>query len=121
MSAAFFRGFAVFCLIAHSPLRTLADSRRPPTPPPVQRSWFLDSLAGWTGRLCSDEVPVFCSIDRWGQLASTALHPYSVARVLRRALTRAGVVGERDSGHSLRRGFATWATRNQWSPKALME
>ncbi|PMU07221.1 Tn3 family resolvase [Pseudomonas sp. FW305-20] len=65
--------------------------------------------------------PVFRSIDRWGHLGPAALHPYSVARVLRRALTRGGVAGERYSGHSLRRGFATWATRNQWSPKALME
>ncbi|VVO09583.1 hypothetical protein PS712_03346 [Pseudomonas fluorescens] len=65
--------------------------------------------------------PVFCSIDRWGHLSSEALHPYSVARVLRRALTRGGVAGERYSGHSLRRGFATWATSNHWSPKALME
>ena len=44
-----------------------------------------------------------------------------MARVLRRALTRGVVAGERYSGHSLRRGFATWASRNQWSPKALME
>ncbi|MBI6565378.1 tyrosine-type recombinase/integrase [Pseudomonas synxantha] len=55
-----------------------------------------------------------------GHLASTTLHPYSFSRVLRRALTRSGVAGERHSGHSLRHGFATWASRNQWSPKALM-
>ncbi|WP_448647356.1 tyrosine-type recombinase/integrase [Pseudomonas mohnii] len=28
---------------------------------------------------------------------------------------------ERYSDHSLRRGFATWASHNQWSPKALMD
>ncbi|MEJ5057549.1 MULTISPECIES: tyrosine-type recombinase/integrase [unclassified Pseudomonas] len=65
--------------------------------------------------------PVFCSIDSWAHLAPAAFHPYSVARVLRRALTRGGVAGSRYSGHSLRRGFATWASRNQWSPKALKE
>ncbi|MFJ2694574.1 tyrosine-type recombinase/integrase [Pseudomonas sp. NPDC087336] len=64
---------------------------------------------------------MFCGIDRWGHLSPEALHPYSVTRVLRWALTRGGVAGERYSGHSLRRGFATWATRNQWSTKALME
>jgi hypothetical protein len=30
------------------------------------------------------------------------------------------LVGERYSGHSPRRGFATWSNRNQWSPEALM-
>lgn len=58
------------------------------------------------------EGPVFCGIDRWGHLSPTALHPNSVSRVLQRALARAGVVGERYSGHSLRRGFAIWATRS---------
>ncbi|EJN26979.1 hypothetical protein PMI35_03672 [Pseudomonas sp. GM78] len=33
--------------------------------------------------------PVFCGIDRWGNLSTEVLHPYGVARVLRRALTRA--------------------------------
>jgi integrase len=65
--------------------------------------------------------PVFCGIDRWGHLSAEPLHPHSVSRVLHRALTRGGVVGERYSGHSLRRGFATGAARNQWSPKALMK
>jgi len=119
MSAVFFRGFAVFCLTAHSPFRILADSRKPPTSPPVQRSSFLDSLAGWTGRLCLEDAPVFCSIDRWGNLASTVLRLYSVSRGAPGVdALRSG--GERYSGHSMRRGFLTWATRNQWSLKALM-
>lgn len=89
--------------------------------PALKRLCPVQAYEEWLSLSQLQEGPVFCSIDRWGHLSSEALHPYSVARVVRRALTRAGVTGERYSGHSLRRGFATWATRNQWSPKALME
>lgn len=89
--------------------------------PALKRLCPVQAYEDWLALSQLQAGPVFCSIDRWGHLAPTALHPYSVSRVLRRALTRGGVAGERYSGHSLRRGFATWATRNQWSPKALME
>ncbi|WP_110946609.1 site-specific integrase [Pseudomonas bohemica] len=59
-------------------------------------------------------------IDRWGHLHA-GLHSYSVSRVLRRAFERARLNAEGYSGHSLRRGFATWASANQWSAKALMD
>jgi integrase len=89
--------------------------------PALKRLCPVQAYEDWLALSQLQAGPVFCSIDRWGHLAPTALHPYSVSRVLRRALTRGGVSGERYSGHSLRRGFATWATRNQWSPKDLME
>lgn len=40
--------------------------------------------------------------------------------LLRRMLARAGVPAALYTGHSLRRGFATWATANGWELKALM-
>ncbi|APC18316.1 recombinase [Pseudomonas frederiksbergensis] len=89
--------------------------------PALQRLCPVQAYEEWLTLSQLQQGPVFCGIDRWGHLAPTAMHPYSVSRVLQRALTRAGVVGERYSGHSLRRGFATWASRNQWSPKALMD
>ncbi|HCF3841116.1 TPA: tyrosine-type recombinase/integrase [Pseudomonas aeruginosa] len=48
------------------------------------------------------------------------MHAYSVSRILRRVMLCSGLEGQRFSSHSLRRGFATWASRNQWSAKALM-
>jgi integrase len=60
------------------------------------------------------------NIDRWGRLGD-GLHSYSVPRILRRAFQRSGLENERYSGHSLRRGFATWPSANQWSAKALMD
>lgn len=64
--------------------------------------------------------PVFPAIDRWGHLSMRALHPHSVSPLLRAILTRAGLPAELYSSHSLRRGFATWATHNGWDQKALM-
>ncbi|MBF8162722.1 site-specific integrase [Pseudomonas mendocina] len=65
--------------------------------------------------------PVFRSIDRWGHLGEKGLHPNSVVPLLRAVLQAAGLPGELYSSHSLRRGFATWATRNSWDLKALMQ
>ncbi|MHC8381905.1 site-specific integrase [Pseudomonas sp. LB3P14] len=89
--------------------------------PALKRLCPVQAYEEWLTLSQLQRGPVFCGIDRWGHLSTEAMHPYSVARVLRRALTRGGVAGERFSGHSLRRGFATWASRNKWSPKALME
>lgn len=60
------------------------------------------------------------NVDRWGRLGD-GLHSYSVPRILRRAFHRSGLEDKGYSGHSLRRGFATWASANQWSAKALMD
>lgn len=66
------------------------------------------------------EGPLFRGIDRWGHLGTEGLHANSVIPLLRQALNRAGVPGEQYSSHSLRRGFATWASANGWDLKALM-
>lgn len=89
--------------------------------PALVRLCTVQAYEEWLSLSQLQEGLVFCRIDRWGHLSTEALHPNSVARVLRRALTRAGIAGKRYSGHSLRRGFATWATRNQRSPRALIE
>ncbi|BCR26215.1 site-specific integrase [Aquipseudomonas alcaligenes] len=63
---------------------------------------------------------VFCRLDRWGHLGEEALHPGSLISLLRNILHRAGIPAEMYTSHSLRRGFATWATANGWDIKALM-
>lgn len=69
-----------------------------------------------------EEGPVFQGINRWGQLSGKALHPNSLIALLRTWLAQAGIEGARGfSSHSLRRGFASWASSNQWDLKALME
>ncbi|ROL70675.1 site-specific integrase [Pseudomonas vranovensis] len=64
--------------------------------------------------------PVFRKLDRWGNLGEQALNSNSLIGLLRRILERAGVPAALYTGHSLRRGFATWATSNGWELKALM-
>ena len=56
---------------------------------------------------------VFRRLDRWGHLNDRALHPGSLISLLRQILQRAGIPAELYTSHSLRRGFATWATANQ--------
>jgi len=63
---------------------------------------------------------VFRRLDRWGHLSDEALHPGSLISLLRHILQRAGITAELYTSHSLRRGFATWATANGWDLKSLM-
>lgn len=66
--------------------------------------------------------PVFRAVDRWGRLSSNPLHIDSLVPMLRKVLQDAGVeASELYSSHSLRRGFASWATANGWELKTLME
>lgn len=67
------------------------------------------------------EGALFRSIDRWGHLGEHALNANSLSRLMRQAFLRSGVDSKGYSTHSLRRGFATWASENQWSSKALMD
>ncbi len=62
----------------------------------------------------------FRRLDRWGHLSEDGLHPGSLISLLRQILQRAGIPAELYTSHSLRRGFATWATANGWDIKTLM-
>ncbi|WP_409521744.1 tyrosine-type recombinase/integrase [Pseudomonas sp.] len=64
---------------------------------------------------------LFHPIDRWGHVGEQSLNANSLSRLLRQVFLRSGVDPERYSSHSLRRGFATWASQNCWSSKALMD
>lgn len=68
------------------------------------------------------EGPVFCGINRWGRVSNKPMHPNSIIPVLRNVLNNADI-SEPDSfsSHSLRRGFASWATASHWELKSLME
>jgi site-specific recombinase XerD len=83
---------------------------------PVRAYLAWITLAGLT------EGPVFRAIDRWGHIRDAALHINSLIPILRSVFHSAGVPSiEQYSGHSLRRGFASWANSNGWDLKALME
>ncbi|WP_371234439.1 site-specific integrase [Pseudomonas sp. QE6] len=89
--------------------------------PALKRLCPVQAYEQWLALSTLTEGPVFRALDRWGHLSAEGLHPNSVSRILRQALLHSGLPAERFSSHSLRRGFATWASDNQWSQKALME
>lgn len=73
------------------------------------------TLAGLT------EGAVFRGIDRWGHVRSEGFHINSLVPLLRSLFVDAGIAfADQYSGHSLRRGFAQWATSNGWDIKTLM-
>ena len=66
--------------------------------------------------------PVFPSIDRWGNVSNEHMLSKTVLPLLRRILHAAGAEEAASySSHSLRRGFANWASSNGWDLKELME
>lgn len=88
--------------------------------PALIRLCPVQAYEDWLACSGLEDGPLLRNVDRWGRLGE-GLHSYSVSRILRRALQRSGLDEEGYSGHSLRRGFATWANANQWSAKALMD
>ncbi|MCG7923897.1 MAG: site-specific integrase [Candidatus Thiodiazotropha taylori] len=66
--------------------------------------------------------PVFRSISRWGQIGETPIHPDSLNAILKTLWKDAGLSeADRYSSHSLRRGFAQWASGHRWDLKTLMD
>ncbi len=76
------------------------------------RAWL--TLSGIT------EGPVWREIDRHGNLGAGRLHADSVARIIKRACTLAGLDPARYSGHSLRSGMATAAAAGGAPERAIM-
>ena len=69
------------------------------------------ALEAWLGAAGITAGPVFRAVDRHGRVGAKALHPESVAAILKRAVARAGFDPAGYGGHSLRAGFATEAAR----------
>jgi integrase len=90
--------------------------------PMLSRLCPVTAYLDWIAAARLDSGPVFRPIDRWGHLGNGPLHVDSLVPLLRGILQDAGVEAtELYSAHSLRRGFASWATANGWDLKTLME
>ncbi len=90
--------------------------------PTLSKLCPVEAFVDWIHAAQLTSGPVFRSIDRWGHIADVGLHEDSLIPIFRTILTNAGVASaDLYSGHSLRRGFATWATANGWDLKTLME
>jgi integrase len=90
--------------------------------PALSRLCPVDAFLAWTTAAQLSQGPAFRAIDRWGHISDRGLHSDSVIPLLRAMLGAAGLPGaEGYSAHSLRRGFASWATSNGWDLKSLMQ
>ena len=92
---------------------------RTPATCPVRalRSWLAAGREA-TGAPLSG--PLFRKVDRWGRLWETGLTSGAVAKLVKRAASRAGLDAALYSGHSLRAGFATQAARAGKHERAIM-
>lgn len=89
--------------------------------PALSRLCPVTAYLDWIGASGLNGGPLFRRIDRWGRISDTALNPGSMIPMLRRILRQAGVEDiDNYTGHSLRRGFATWASANGWDLRSLM-
>lgn len=90
--------------------------------PALSRLCPVDAYLSWTTVAQLTNGPVFRAIDRWGHVRGEGLHADSLVPLLRTMLSKADIASaDLYSGHSLRRGFANWATFNGWDLKTLME
>ena len=78
------------------------------------------TLAAWLVAAGITSGPIFRRFDRWGNLTADRLTDQSVALIVKRACTRAGVDPARYAGHSLRSGFATSAAAAQVAEASIM-
>lgn len=90
--------------------------------PALARLCPVEAYTAWIALADLDGGAVFRSVDRWGHVGEGSLHINSLVPLLRSLFSAAGIAfADQYSGHSLRRGFAQWATANGWDLKTLME
>jgi integrase len=90
--------------------------------PALSRLCPVDAYLDWIELSGRTSGPVFPAIDRWGNVSDTHMVTQAVLPLLRRVLAAAGTAQAKSySSHSLRRGFAGWASANGWDLKELME
>ncbi|WP_455913498.1 tyrosine-type recombinase/integrase [Pseudomonas syringae] len=80
----------------------------------------VNAYINWITVAGLTQGPVFRRIDRWGNLSMDAINAHSLVPMLRRIFKDAGLPDDLYSSHSMRRGFATWASGNGWDIKSLM-
>lgn len=90
--------------------------------PALSRWCPVAAVSEWVSLAELTEGTLFPRINRWGTVGSAPMSPNSMPPLLRRMFSAAGLASpEKYSGHSLRRGFAGWASANGWDVKSLME
>lgn len=114
-------GQGMVCYFGHSKADRQARGRSFSTPA-LSRLCPVSACQAWIEASGFDHGPLFRRIDQWGHLGDEPLHVDSIAPLLRSLLKQAGVPESATfSTHSMRRGFANWASENGWDVKQLMD
>ena len=77
------------------------------------------AVEAWVEVLQRAEGALFRAVDRHGRIQPTRLTPQSVALVVKKLITKAGIAGDY-AGHSLRAGLATAAAAAGVPERAIM-
>ncbi|MBR7521583.1 MULTISPECIES: tyrosine-type recombinase/integrase [Pseudomonas] len=88
--------------------------------PALKKLCPVEAYINWITVAGITKGPVFRKLDRWGNLSEKGVKPTSFIPLLRRILEGSGIPAQAYSSHSMRRGFATWASANGWDIKGLM-
>lgn len=114
-------GAGMECFLSYS--KTDADNRgRRFSVPALSQLCPVQATQGWLAILGKTQGAVFRKIDQWGHISSHGIRPQAVVSILRTLFQRAGInMPEAYSGHSLRRGFATFAADSGWDVSSLMQ
>jgi len=90
--------------------------------PALQHLCPVTAFTDWMSAAQLTRGPAFPAINQWGHVAEQAIHPASVIAIIKAYCQQVELPdADEFSSHSLRRGFATWATANNWDTKTLME
>ncbi|WP_409488191.1 tyrosine-type recombinase/integrase [Pseudomonas promysalinigenes] len=88
--------------------------------PALKKLCPVEAYINWITVAGITRGPVFRKLDRWGNLSEKGFKASSLIPLLRRILEDADIPAQAYSSHSMRRGFATWASANGWDIKGLM-
>lgn len=92
------------------------------TAPALSQLCPVAAYIEWIASANLDAGPAFPKIDRWGNFSDKSITPGSIITLLRNVLDDANIENANSySSHSLRRGFANWASDSGWELKELME
>ncbi|MHA3084460.1 site-specific integrase [Acinetobacter sp. ANC 5383] len=90
--------------------------------PALARLCSVQAYTDWIEISGLTEGFVYRGIHRYGKLSDQGLHIDSLLPLLRKIFTQAQIATpESYSTHSLRRGFANWASQSGWDVKTLMQ
>jgi hypothetical protein len=104
-------------ILAHDPAsQTLRDFFTPY----LKHYCPVKALEDWLAIGKITDGPIFRGIDQWGKIDSVSLNSRSITLIVRGWLEEAGLTADY-TGHSLRRGFASWAVEMGWDIKSILE